>query len=75
MSVLGGFLCRLLSLLYAILTVNLQVVSTLFTFALVAGAAYVFLKSKSGSSSGTNQDTDGGDDSLAAARRIMDKYK
>jgi len=52
-----------------------KVVSTLFTFALVAGAAYVFLKSKSGSSSGTNQDTDGGDDSLASARRIMDKYK
>ena len=54
----------------------MQVVSTLFTFALVAGAGYVFLKSRSGSTSSSIQGSDdGGDDPLASARRIMDKYK
>lgn len=57
-----------------LLSVHLQVISTLFTFALIAGAGYVFLKSRGGKSSTSSSD-DGGDDSLAAARRIMDKYK
>lgn len=53
--------------------VHAQVISTLLTFALIAGAGYVFLKSRGGKS--TTDADEGGDDSLAAARRIMDKYK
>lgn len=53
----------------------MQVVSTLFTVALVAGAGYVFVKSRSSSGSASQLDTNDGDDPLASARRIMDKYK
>jgi TATA-binding protein-associated factor len=59
-----------------------KVVSTVLTLGLLAGVLYVVYKanSSSGSSSSSNSSSsdvraDGGDDPLAAARRIMDKYK
>ena len=58
-----------------VLLIVLQVVSTVFTLALVAGAGYVFVKSRSGSGSSSRADDDSGDDPLSGARRIMDKYK
>ena len=56
---------------YCYMSLHAQVLSTVFFIAVLGGAAYLWLKLSGKDDSGD----DGGNDALADAKRIMDKYR
>jgi len=69
-AVIGGGLLLAFTLLQ-------KIVSTVFTLAILAAAAYYFVNMSGGEASPRGEDIDAGDadDPVNKARKIMDKYK